>query len=62
MEQAFTPQVFDLQHYEIWRNTRLNKIEKILNEKQVYPVEAIKTALIKTGVYLEEASIDLLYI
>jgi hypothetical protein len=33
MKQAFTPQVFDLQHYEIWRNTRLNKIEKIFGKE-----------------------------
>ena len=33
MEQAFTPQVFDLQHYELWRTTRLNKIEKIFGKE-----------------------------
>jgi len=52
IENPKTTEVFD----------RKNKIDKILNEKQIYPVEAIKTALTKTGVYLEEASIDLLYL
>lgn len=37
-------------------------IEKILNEKEIYPLESIKTALLKTGVYLEESSIDFLYL
>jgi hypothetical protein len=41
---------------------RRNKIDKILQEKQVYPAESVKSALEKTGVFLEEASIDLLYI
>jgi 5'-3' exonuclease len=41
---------------------RRNRIDKILQEKQVYPAESIKAALAKTGVFLEEASIDLLYI
>jgi hypothetical protein len=41
---------------------RRNKIDKILQEKQVYPADSIKTALTKTGVFLEDASIDLLYI
>jgi hypothetical protein len=37
-------------------------IEKVLSEKEVYPLESMKTALQKTGVYLEESSIDFLYI
>ena len=37
-------------------------IEKILNEKEVYPLESMKKALNQTGVYLEESSIDFLYI
>lgn len=37
-------------------------IERILNEKVVYPLESMKTALTKTGVYLEEATIDFLYL
>ena len=37
-------------------------IEKRMNEKQVTPIEPMKTALIKTGVFLEENSLESLYI
>jgi hypothetical protein len=37
-------------------------IENIINNDQIYPVDALKTALEKTGVFLEESSIDFLYI
>ena len=37
-------------------------IEKRMSEKEVVPLESMKTALIKNGVYLEESSIDFLYI
>ena len=37
-------------------------IEKILDDDQVYPLESLKTALTRTGVFLEESSIDFLYI
>ena len=37
-------------------------IEKRMNEKQVTPLEPMKTALIKTGVFLEENSLESLYI
>jgi hypothetical protein len=37
-------------------------IEKILNDKEVYPLESLKKALNQTGVFLEESSIDFLYI
>lgn len=38
------------------------QIEKVLDNKEVYPLESIKTALTRTGVYLEESSIDFLYL
>jgi len=37
-------------------------IEKKMNEKEIAPLESMKTALIKNGVFLEESSIDFLYI
>jgi len=37
-------------------------IEKRMSEKEIVPLESMKTALIKNGVYLEESSIDFLYI
>jgi 5'-3' exonuclease len=37
-------------------------IEQRMSEKEVVPLESMKTALIKNGVYLEESSIDFLYI
>jgi len=37
-------------------------IEKVLDDDQVYPLESLKTALTRTGVFLEESSIDFLYI
>ena len=37
-------------------------IEKVIGEKQIYPLEAMKTALIRNGVFLEESSIDFLYL
>lgn len=38
-------------------------IEKqFLTERQIYPVDAMKTALIRNGVFLEDSSIDFLYI
>ena len=37
-------------------------IEKVLEDNQVYPLESLKIALTKTGVFLEENSIDFLYI
>ena len=37
-------------------------IEKRMSENEVVPLESMKTALIKNGVYLEESSIDFLYI
>jgi 5'-3' exonuclease len=37
-------------------------IEKILEDDEVYPCESMKTALQRTGVYLEESSIDFLYL
>jgi len=37
-------------------------IEKRMSEKETVPLEPMKTALKKLGVYLEESSIDLLYI
>jgi hypothetical protein len=37
-------------------------IEKKMSEKEIAPLESMKTALIKNGVFLEESSIDFLYI
>ena len=37
-------------------------IEKTINDNTVYPLESIKIALNKIGVFLEETSIDFLYI
>lgn len=37
-------------------------IEARMSEKQYVPLESMKTALMKLGVYLEESTIDLLYI
>ncbi len=37
-------------------------IEKIIDDNTVYPLESIKIALNKIGVFLEETSIDFLYI
>lgn len=37
-------------------------IEKIINEENVTPLNALKTALERTGVFLSDTSIDLLYI
>jgi len=37
-------------------------IERVLEDDKVYPLESLKIALTKTGVYLEESSIDFLYI
>ena len=37
-------------------------IETVLDDDQVYPLESLKTALTRTGVFLEESSIDFLYI
>jgi 5'-3' exonuclease len=38
-------------------------IEKqFLTEREIFPLESMKTALIKNGVFLEESSIDFLYI
>jgi hypothetical protein len=37
-------------------------IEKILQDDEVYPCESMKEALQRTGVYLEESSIDFLYL
>lgn len=38
-------------------------IEKqFLSEREIYPVEAMKTALTRNGVFLEDSSIDFLYI
>jgi hypothetical protein len=37
-------------------------IEKRMTEKQVTPLESMKTALIKSGVFLEENSLEFLYI
>ena len=37
-------------------------IEKKMSEKEIAPLESMKTALIKSGVFLEESSIDFLYI
>jgi hypothetical protein len=37
-------------------------IENIIKDENVYPVDALKSALAKTGVFLEESSIDFLYI
>jgi len=37
-------------------------IEKILDDEEVYPCESMKKALANTGVYLEESSIDFLYL
>lgn len=40
-----------------------NIIEKqFLTEKEIYPLESMKTALQRNGVFLEESSIDFLYI
>jgi hypothetical protein len=39
-----------------------NLIEKRMSEREYVPLEAMKTALMKLGVYLEESTIDLLYI
>ena len=37
-------------------------IEKVLDDNEVYPCESMKKALETTGVYLEESSIDFLYL
>jgi len=37
-------------------------IEHVLEDNTIYPLKNLKTALIRTGVYLEESSIDFLYI
>jgi hypothetical protein len=37
-------------------------IENVIKDEKVYPVDALKAALAKTGVFLEESSIDFLYI
>jgi len=37
-------------------------IENILDDEEVYPCESMKKALENTGVYLEESSIDFLYL
>ena len=39
-----------------------NLIEKRMSENEVVPLKSMKTALKKLGVYLEESTIDLLYI
>lgn len=43
-------------------NEKRKTIEKVLEDDTVYPLESLKTALTRTGVYLEESSIDFLYI
>ena len=37
-------------------------IENIINDNEIYPLESLKTALQKTGVFLTETTIDFLYI
>jgi hypothetical protein len=37
-------------------------LERVLEDDEVYPLESLKIALTKTGVFLEESSIDFLYI
>lgn len=39
-----------------------NIIEKILKNDEIYPCESLKKALQSTGVYLEESSIDFIYL
>ena len=37
-------------------------VEKILKDNIIYPLDSMKNALTKTGVYLEESSLDYLYL
>lgn len=37
-------------------------IENVIDDNNIYPADALKSALAKTGVFLEESSIDFLYI
>ena len=37
-------------------------IEKVLSDDIIYPLDSMKTALTKSGVYLEESSLDFLYL